>query len=60
MSRIKNVCIKNVTVPSNPLIANIGKPLYATQRDERTRKVEEEPAIITVLADVGVYFVGQK
>ncbi len=40
--------------PPQPLIANIGKPLYATQRDERTRKGEEEPAIITVLADVGV------
>ncbi len=40
--------------PPQPLTANIGKPLYATQREERTRKGEKEPAIITVLADVGV------
>jgi hypothetical protein len=40
--------------PPQPLIANIGKPLYATQREEKTRKGEEEPAIIAMLADVGV------
>ncbi len=40
--------------PQQPLTANMRKPLYATQREERTRKGEEEPAIITVLADVGI------
>jgi hypothetical protein len=40
--------------PQQPLTANMSKPLYAKQKDERTRKGEEVPAIITVLADGSV------